>query len=59
MMNYDNDAHIVGVRRRIKEKGGVCGAYTVRMCSSWADVPCSALTNSFILSYLFCLLTLI
>ena len=25
MMNYDNDAHIVGARRRIKEKGGVCG----------------------------------
>ena len=59
MMNYDNDGHIVGARRRIKEKGGVCGAYTVRMCSSWADVRFSALTNSFILLYLFCLLTLL
>ena len=25
MMHYDNDGHIVGARRRIKEKVGVCG----------------------------------
>ena len=24
-MSYDNDAHIVGARRRIKEKEGLCG----------------------------------
>ena len=49
MIPYDNDAHIAGARRRIKEKGGVCGAYTVCMCSSWADVRFRTLTNSFII----------